>query len=47
MGKVIMFKARVQKSRDHYYVYIPKEWNDELREAYEQRKLVKVTIEVD
>ena len=42
---VIVFKARLQKSRDRYYIYIPKNWVDELREAYERRKKVKVIIE--
>ena len=42
-----MFKARIQKSRDHFYIYVPKSWNDELEEYYKNRKRVKVTIEVD
>jgi len=47
MNKTIMFKSRIQKSRDHFYVYIPKQWNEELEEYYRNRKRVKVTIEFE
>jgi len=42
---MIVFKARLQKSRDRYYVYIPKSWVEELKEAYKERRKVKVIIE--
>lgn len=42
-----MFKSRLQKSRDHFYIYIPKVWNEDLKEFYQKRKRVKVTIEVE
>jgi len=46
-NKIITFKATPIKSRDRYYIYIPKQWNDELEEYYRNRKRVKVTIELE
>jgi len=42
-----MFKAKLQKSRDHFYIYVPKAWNEELEEFYQKRKKIRVTIEVE
>ncbi len=42
-----MFKSRLQKSRDHFYIYIPKQWNEDLEEFYQKRRRVRVTIEIE
>ena len=47
VSRIIMFKARIQKSRDHYYIYVPKVWSEDLNEFYKNRKHVKVVIEID
>ena len=47
MSKTIMFKAKLQKSRDHFYIYVPKAWNEDLEEFYQKRKKIRVTIEVE
>jgi len=42
----ITFKAKLNKSGNHYYIYVPKEWNDEIREIHQRKRKVIVTIEV-
>jgi len=47
MGKIITFKPKLQKSRDHFYIYIPKQWNEDLNELYQKRKRITVMIEIE
>ena len=47
MSKIITFKPKLQKSRDHFYIHVPKQWNEDLHEFYRKRKRVKVTIEIE
>jgi len=47
MNRVITFKSRLNRSRDHFYIYIPKAWNEDLEEYYKNRKKVRITIEIE
>jgi len=46
MSHIITFKSRLNRSRDNFYIYIPKAWNEDLEEFYKKRKKVKVIIEL-
>jgi len=45
-GKIIAFKARPNKSRDHYYIYIPKQWSPDIQKTYEKRGYLYVVIKI-
>jgi len=44
-NKIITFKATPIRSKDRYYVYIPKSWTSEIEEAKKRGKKLIVTIE--
>ena len=47
MCKRIVFKANPIRSRDRFYVYIPKVWTKEIENVRRQGKKLIVTIEAE
>lgn len=44
LTNAIIYKARLNKSGDSYYVYLPRRFNKQLEEIHKARREVKVII---
>lgn len=44
LTNAIIYKARLNKSGDSYYVYLPRRYNNILKKLHEEKREVKVII---